>query len=186
MASFLMGIFSIITKKHVSIDQAYTDKKSVALYIYTYNDLPKNYLTKAGAQYQFGEEQSALNHGYSIGGDSFHYQGTITQFTKQTSLKEADIYSNLDERLYESNRGTERLVFTHNTKKIEVFYTADHYKNFTKISYTEIQLVSTVFQWLGIAFFLFFVILCIIFYYKKILEFAKNLKNHQRIFREFL
>ncbi len=69
----LLFVFLLImpfaTTKRVKVDAEYEDKYDVALYIKTYNELPKNYITKGGNDY-------AKKHGLSvsgkiIGGDNF-------------------------------------------------------------------------------------------------------------------
>jgi len=134
--ALVLFILPIATKNRVQIHKNYYTKQDVALYIFSYNQLPKNFVTK-----DYSENiQEIISKGYNFGGDIFRYEGIITQHTKQTNLKEADIYSNRN-----GERGAERLVFTTNTKKVEIFYTNDHYETFSKITLWRLQAVSNVF-----------------------------------------
>ena len=144
------------------MNEEYTDKSMVALYIYKYNDLPKNYITKFEAFKKYESAANILNNGYSVGGDTFWYKDEITKYTKNTNLKEADIYINIDNLISENRRGEARLVYTRNSKKTDVFYTEDHYDSFEKISLWQIQKTSNV-LWI---IFIIYSILIIVFFVK--------------------
>lgn len=147
LLTVFLGLFisTIATRNRVKIDKPYYDVISVSLYIHKYNDLPKNYITKDEAWRNFKDIPSrVLAGGYSYGGDNFDYQGIITSYTGTTTLKEADIYSDVDSLIEANNRGLERLVFSHNSRNIEVFYTKDHYLSFEKISFWKMQETSNI------------------------------------------
>lgn len=148
-------ILPISTRHYVKIDEEYDTVNDVALYIYKYNSLPKNFVTNNYADYMGWSQAETILYGYNYGGDNFAYKGSIKSYTKQENLKEADIYSNTSQLIRNNNRGTERLVFTHGTKKIQVFYTSNHYATFKKITMWQIQIASNI---LWIIFFIYIVL----------------------------
>lgn len=129
-------IMPFATTKRVKIDAEYVDKYDVALYIKTYNELPKNYITKGGIEY-------AERHGISVsdkivGGDNFFDEGKLSGYKLKgdVKLKECDIKG---DSYSVENREQKRFLYTANAKKTRVFYTEDHYKTFTEIKTSQIQ-----------------------------------------------
>lgn len=110
---------------NVEEDKAYYKMEDVAAYIYFYNKLPKNYLTKKEAR-DLGwipKENNLweVTDKGVIGGDHFgNYEKTLPQ----GSYKEADV------NYYGGARGPERLVYD---KDGNIFYTRDHYETFERI-----------------------------------------------------
>lgn len=140
--SVVLFIFLLImpfaTTKRVKVNAEYVDKYDVALYIKTYNELPKNYLTKGGNNYA---EQHGINvSGKIIGGDNFFDVEKLSNYKLKGDviLKECDIKGN-SYNIESSNRGQKRLLYTANSKKKRVFYTEDHYETFTEIKTSHIQ-----------------------------------------------
>lgn len=124
--SLLFLILAIALKEvRVRENQTYEDRNHIALYIYKYDHLPSNYITKDENPYSTRSE--AVLQGYSFGGDVFLYEGEITKHTKNEDLREADYYVTRN-----TGRGDHRLVYTASGTN-EVFYTEDHYDSFTKI-----------------------------------------------------
>ena len=112
----------------VTEDGHYNSKDEVALYIFTYQKLPGNYLTKSEAE-DLGWVSSKGNldevaPGMSIGGNRFgNYEGLLPD-AKNRTWTECDIN-------YEGGfRGAERIVFSNDGL---IYYTADHYETFEKI-----------------------------------------------------
>ena len=105
-------------------DGEYTSKDDVALYIHTYNKLPKNFITKDEAE-DLGWHGGGLDKyapGMSIGGDRFgNYEGNLPEKRGRT-YHECDI----DTRGKKS-RGAKRIVFSNDGL---VYYTDDHYETF--------------------------------------------------------
>jgi len=104
-------------------DSAYTTKEDVALYLYTYGELPSNFITKKEAQ-ALGWSGGSLEPyapGKCIGGDRFgNYEGLLPE---DRTYHECDINT-----LGAESRGAERLVFSDDGL---IYYTGDHYKSFT-------------------------------------------------------
>lgn len=136
----LFLILPIVTKMRVDVNQHYESKEEVALYILKYDKLPLNFITKTQAESFYQSHIDAVEAGFNIGGDIFRYEGSIVNFTDNTSLIECDIYSNRETRIDQNNRGTHRIVFSSDGE--EVFYTSDHYETFSKITYFQIQSTS--------------------------------------------
>ena len=133
----LLFFVSIFTRVRVSYDKEYHTKNQVAAYLYKYDTLPSNYITKAQRYDGF------MENGKYIGGDVFRYEGYITSYTKNDNLRECDISYKDD------TRGTRRLVYAidDNGNVVEVFYTATHYGEqgnpaFTRVSMFSINLFS--------------------------------------------
>ena len=101
----------------------YDQKDDVALYIYTYNKLPGNYITKKEAQ-KLGWEGGSLESyapGKCIGGDRFgNYEGLLPEEEGRT-YKECDIDT------IGKKRGAKRIVFSNDGL---IYYTDDHYESF--------------------------------------------------------
>ena len=105
-------------------DGTYTTKDDVALYIYTYGELPKNFITKKEAQ-KLGWEGGSLEPyapGCCIGGSYFgNYEGQLPE-------KDGREYTECDiDTLGKKSRGAKRIVFSNDGL---IYYTGDHYKTF--------------------------------------------------------
>lgn len=104
---------------------SYTTKEEVALYIYTYGELPANFITKSEAQdlgwvNKEGNLQEVAP-GMSIGGDRY---GNYEQMLPDGKYKECDI------NYHGGYRGDERLVYSEDGY---IYYTDDHYESFTQL-----------------------------------------------------
>ncbi len=108
-----------------SEDSAYTTKEDVALYIYMYEKLPPNFITKKEAQ-DLGWSGGSLEPyapGMCIGGNHFgNYEG-ILPTADGRSYKECDI-----DTLGAKSRGAKRIVYSNDGL---IYYTDDHYESFT-------------------------------------------------------
>ena len=114
-----------IAEDTVTEDGVYTTPAMVAAYIYTFNKLPSNFITKKEAQqlgwYSSKNYVSDVAPGKSIGGDSFSNREGLLPKGK---YKECDIN-------YEGGkRGAERIVFDSDG---DIYYTDDHYNSFTQL-----------------------------------------------------
>lgn len=102
----------------------YTTKEDVSLYIYTYDCLPQNFITKKEAQ-ALGWEGGSLEPfapGKCIGGNHFgNYEGILPEEDGRT-YTECDI-----DTLGADKRGAKRIVFSNDGL---IYYTEDHYKTF--------------------------------------------------------
>ena len=105
-------------------DGVYTTKEDVALYLYTYGELPHNFITKKEAQ-ALGWEGGSLEPyapGCCIGGSYFgNYEGILPEKDGR-EYHECDINT-----LGKKSRGAERLVYSNDGL---IYYTGDHYKTF--------------------------------------------------------
>lgn len=105
-------------------DGDYTTKEDVALYIYTYGELPSNFMTKNEAK-KLGWEGGGLDdyaYGMCIGGDHFgNYEGLLPDADGRT-WTECDI-----DTLHAKSRGAKRVVFSNDGL---IYYTDDHYESF--------------------------------------------------------
>lgn len=103
---------------------SYTTKEDVALYLYTYGKLPKNFITKDEAR-ALGWEGGGLDEyaeGKCIGGDFFgNYEGILPK-AKGRTYTECDI-----DTLGKKSRGAKRIVFSNDGL---IYYTEDHYESF--------------------------------------------------------
>ncbi len=108
----------------LDIDGTYTSADDVALYIYLYDVLPDNFMTKDEAR-ELGWTGGGLEDyaaGMCIGGDYFgNYEGLLPKEQGRT-YTECDINT-----LGEDSRGAERIVFSNDGL---IFYTDDHYESF--------------------------------------------------------
>jgi guanyl-specific ribonuclease Sa len=102
-------------------DGTYTSKDDVALYLYTYGELPDNFITKKEAQ-ALGWSGGSLEPyapGKCIGGDKFgNYEGVLPE----NSYHECDI-----DTLGAKSRGAKRIVYSDDG---DIYYTEDHYESF--------------------------------------------------------
>ena len=105
-------------------DGVYTTKEDVALYIYTYGELPVNFMTKKESR-ALGWEGGGLDRyadGMCIGGDRFgNYEGILPD-AKGRTWTECDI-----DTLHAKSRGAKRIVFSNDGL---IYYTDDHYESF--------------------------------------------------------
>lgn len=104
----------------------YSSPEDVALYLYTFDELPENYLTKAEAR-DLGWEASEGNlwevtDEMLIGGDYFGNREGLLPEEDGRRYYEADV------NYEEGYRGAERLVYSNDGL---IYYTADHYDSFT-------------------------------------------------------
>ena len=105
-------------------DGHYFDKENVALYIYTYGELPANFITKDQAR-KLGWEGGSVEAyapGCAIGGDKFGNYEELLPTAKGRQYYECDI----DTDGYHS-RGSRRIVFSNDGL---IYYTHDHYESF--------------------------------------------------------
>jgi len=105
-------------------DGSYTGKEEVALYIYTYGRLPRNFVTKNEARdagWSGGGLEKYLP-GKCIGGDSFGNREGLLPDAPGRKWTECDINT-----LGASSRGAERIVFSNDGL---IYYTGDHYESF--------------------------------------------------------
>lgn len=114
----------ITVEATVDRDGIYTTKDDVALYIYTYGELPDNFITKKEAQ-KLGWEGGSLEPyapGKCIGGSYFgNYEGKLPE-------KEGREYTECDiDTLGKRSRGAKRIVFSNDGL---IYYTDDHYNTF--------------------------------------------------------
>ena len=110
------------TRKTVKEGNDYSDKESVALYLYTYKKLPGNYIfneQKSGKQPRDGKYYY----------QEHEYEGAIETYANDNGLSDLK-----NKKLFEcdlsypagkENRGVLRLVYTEDCKQI--FYTGTHY-----------------------------------------------------------
>ena len=105
-------------------DGVYTTKDDVALYIYTFGELPSNFITKKEAQ-KLGWEGGSLEPyapGCCIGGSAFgNYEGKLPE-KKGRTYTECDI-----DTLGKKSRGAKRIVYSNDGL---IYYTGDHYETF--------------------------------------------------------
>ncbi|MEE3312390.1 MAG: ribonuclease domain-containing protein [Acutalibacteraceae bacterium] len=114
------------TTKSQAIDKngSYTSKDDVALYIHTYGELPKNFISKKQAE-RLGWDGGSLEPyapGKSIGGSYFgNYEGKLPK-KKGRTYYECDI-----DTKGKRSRGPKRIVYS--TDGL-IYYTPDHYETF--------------------------------------------------------
>ncbi len=105
----------------IDYDGIYTSKEDVSLYLYTYGELPSNFITKKEAK-ALGWSGGSLEPyapGCCIGGDRFgNYEGILPD----GEYHECDI-----DTLYQKSRGAKRLVYSDDGR---IYYTKDHYEHF--------------------------------------------------------
>ena len=122
------GDYREVTEEDVSLideDGTYTSKDEVALYIYTYEHLPSNYITKKEAK-ALGWISSEGNldevaPGMSIGGDYFgNYEGILPEEDDRD-------YYECDIDFDGTYRNAKRIVYSNDGL---IYYTEDHYESF--------------------------------------------------------
>lgn len=115
---------ALVTEGTIDKDGVYTTKDDVALYLYTYGELPKNFITKKEAQ-ALGWEGGSLEPyapGCCIGGTYFgNYEGNLPE-KRGREYHECDI-----DTLGKNSRGSKRIVYSNDGL---IYYTADHYNTF--------------------------------------------------------
>ena len=107
----------------------YYSKDDVALYIHTYNRLPKNFITKKEAR-SLGCEGGSVEkfaQGKCIGGDRFYNNEEILPVKSGRTYTECDI-----DTLGKNSRGAKRIVFSNDGL---IFYTENHYETFEEINF---------------------------------------------------
>lgn len=106
-------------------DGTYTSKEDVALYLFTFGHLPKNYITKdeARALGWNGGSLEPYSPGSSIGGDRFGNREGLLPRAKGRQYYECDI-----DTLGAKDRGAKRIVYSNDGL---IYYTEDHYESFT-------------------------------------------------------
>ena len=105
-------------------DGSYTSKDDVALYLYTYGELPSNFMTKKEAQ-TLGWPGGGLDdyaYGMCIGGDRFGNYEELLPDADGRTWTECDI-----DTLHANSRGAKRIVFSNDGL---IYYTDDHYESF--------------------------------------------------------
>ena len=113
--------------REAAIDEAgtYDQADDVALYIYTYNKLPSNYISKKEAK-KLGWEGGSVEQvapGKCIGGDWYgNYEGLLP-------AKEGREYHECDiDTLGKKKRGAKRIIYSNDGL---IYYTDNHYESFT-------------------------------------------------------
>ena len=108
-------------------DGTYDSKEEVAAYIYVYDKLPSNYITKAEARdlgWSGGSVEKVAK-GKCIGGDLFG------NYEEQLPEKSGRVYHECDiDTLGYKDRGSRRIIYSDDKL---IYYTGDHYRNFTKL-----------------------------------------------------
>lgn len=107
----------------IDADGVFTSKEDVAAYLWTFGELPQNFITKRQAR-DLGWEGGSLEPyapGKCIGGDTF---GNREGCLPPGDYRECDI-----DTLGAGQRGAKRLVYTSDVSRI--YYTEDHYESFT-------------------------------------------------------
>ena len=102
----------------------YTSKEEVALYLYTYHELPPNYISK-NALKKLGWQGGDIwvyAQGKSIGGNKFY---------NNEKLLPDNSYFECDINYQGGKRNAERLIYTEDCEII--YYTNDHYQTFTQL-----------------------------------------------------
>ena len=118
------------TEEVLDRDGTYTSKEDVALYLYIYGELPKNFITKDEAE-KLGWEGGSVEKyapGKSIGGDKFGNREGLLPKKSGRQYYECDI-----DTLGKNSRGTKRIVFSNDGL---IYYTDDHYETF-ELLYTK-------------------------------------------------
>lgn len=109
-----------------SIDEDgwYYSAEDVALYLYTYNHLPENFITKSDARDLGWEGGSVEDYapGRAIGGDKFGNREGLLPKASSRQYFECDI-----DTLGEDSRGAKRIVYSNDGL---IYYTEDHYEHF--------------------------------------------------------
>ena len=107
--------------------ESYSDVLSVSAYIYEWEELPPNYITKSEAE-KLGWQSSKGNlwdvaYGMSIGGDRFG--------NREGLLPEGEEYRECDIDYQGGYRGEQRIVYS--IDDYDIYYTDDHYESFEQV-----------------------------------------------------
>lgn len=106
-------------------DGTYNSVEDVSLYLYTYDHLPDNYITKNEAR-ELGWTGGSVEQvapGCAIGGDRFGNREGLLPSEKGRTYYECDI-----DTIGETSRGAKRIIFSSDGL---IYYTEDHYESFT-------------------------------------------------------
>ena len=109
---------------HIDENGSYTTKEDVSLYLYTYDHLPQNFITKKEAE-ALGWQGGSLEPyapGKCIGGSRFGNYEELLPEKEGRQYYECDI-----DTLGADRRGAKRLVYSNDGL---IYYTADHYETF--------------------------------------------------------
>ena len=106
-------------------DGTYNSAGDVSLYLYTYDHLPDNYITKNEARDLgwTGGSVEQVAPGCAIGGDRFGNREGILPKAEGRQYYECDI-----DTIGETSRGAKRIVWSDDGL---IYYTEDHYESFT-------------------------------------------------------
>ena len=130
LSAFLFLLCGCSQQETLDPDGWYSSKEDVSLYIYTYGELPDNYLTKSEA-IDLGWDNSKGNlwdvaDGMSIGGDKFsNREGLLPK-------EDGRVYYECDIDYEGGYRNGKRIVFSNDGL---IYYTEDHYESFEEITY---------------------------------------------------
>lgn len=116
-----------ISKEELEISEDTTcdDQECVAYYLYSYDHLPSNYMTKKDAR-TYGWEGGALCQvveGMCIGGDLFGNYDEQLPEADDRAYYECDI-----DTLGKKSRGSKRIIYSDDGL---IYYTDDHYETYT-------------------------------------------------------
>lgn len=106
-------------------DGTYNSAEDVSLYLYTYGELPDNYITKHDAQdlgWTGGSVEDYAGDGCAIGGDRFGNKEGLLPAVQGRTYYECDV-----DTVGDDTRGAERIVYSNDGL---IYYTADHYEHF--------------------------------------------------------
>lgn len=117
-----------VLEDNLDEDGLYSSPEEVAEYIYLYNKLPKNFITKKDAKALGWESDKGnlweVTDQMSIGGDTFGNREGLLPKAEGRKYYECDVS-------YEGGfRGSERIVYSNDGL---IYYTKDHYKTFEKL-----------------------------------------------------
>lgn len=134
ISNFVSNTSAVVeSQATISEDGFYTSRDEVALYIYTYKKLPKNYITKAEAK-KLGWVASKNNlgkiaKGKSIGGDVF------SNYEKLLPVVDGRKYYECDIDFTGNARNAKRIIYADDFNEDIgfIYYTEDHYKTFERL-----------------------------------------------------
>lgn len=111
----------------ITYGESYTAPEAVAAYIYEWEELPSNFITKSEAE-KLGWQSDKGNlwevaDGMSIGGDKFG--------NREGLLPQGENYRECDVNYQGGYRDAERLVYS--IDDFDIYYTADHYDSFEQV-----------------------------------------------------
>ena len=105
----------------------YYSAEDVSLYLYTYGELPENFITKSEAR-ELGWEGGSVETvapGYAIGGDRFGNREGLLPNANERTYYECDI-----DTYGKTSRGAKRNVYSSDGL---IFYTEAHYESFVML-----------------------------------------------------